>query len=216
MFCGKCGSECDEDTVFCPNCGEKVGQELDAPVNAVESSIDQQGKMIGNILRIAIAVVVVVVVVIGVKTIFFSKGYVKVVKKYYKAVENADGKELMSLFPDEYNEYLMDVSDYDDEEEMIEDKDEALEDSWDEAKDSFGEDVAFTYEIQKCKELDEDELKEINEDYKDDFDFEEEVSKGYEVKVRVIMEGEDKKESETQKLNVIKIKGKWYLDPGSI
>ena len=30
------------------------------------------------------------------------------------------------------------------------------------------------------------------------------------------MEGEDKKESETQKLNVIKIKGKWYLDPGSI
>ena len=40
MFCSKCGKEILDGTVFCPNCGNKVGEAASAPKQKVKVMLD--------------------------------------------------------------------------------------------------------------------------------------------------------------------------------
>ncbi len=42
MFCGKCGSEFNDDTLFCPNCGEPVSQQPEVEEILAEASLEEE------------------------------------------------------------------------------------------------------------------------------------------------------------------------------
>ncbi len=107
-------------------------------------------------------------------------------------------------------------------------------------KDKEIDDIQDTYDsliklIEKMDIDDEDFWEEISDELDDEFDTELNTAKaakmganllkkldgfkvtdGYEVKVKVSIEGKDDKESETMTVNIIKAGGKWFIDPLSL
>ncbi|MEI3376544.1 MAG: zinc ribbon domain-containing protein [Coriobacteriales bacterium] len=77
MYCGKCGSELDDDAAFCPECGAKTARTDTTAVEATPASVpaqpnttapaanagDPKKKRTGLIIAIAAAVVVVIAIV---------------------------------------------------------------------------------------------------------------------------------------------------------
>lgn len=215
MFCGKCGKEFDDNTVFCPNCGERLEKSVSVPPVEINSSVERQGKIIGNILRGVVAVAVIVLVIMGVKKIFFPDSYEKLVKEYCKAIEENDGEKLLSLIPDDYIEAALEDGDFENEEELAGEMEDQMKEAWGKAKDTYGDDINFSCEIVESTK-DEDRMKKRNMEMEEEYNLKEEISEYYKLELKIKMEGDKGSGSTTNNIGVMKIDGNWYLDPGSM
>lgn len=77
MFCGKCGTQLEDGTEFCPNCGENLG----APKKKIDASLMKYVAIAGGV----IAILLVAILLLG--SISSPKKTIKVLWKDLKRVE---------------------------------------------------------------------------------------------------------------------------------
>ncbi|MCR5146609.1 MAG: zinc ribbon domain-containing protein [Clostridia bacterium] len=205
-FCENCGAEMNDDQVVCPNCGN--GAEAEAETVKVEETVTTETtttsttsaansnnlKKYGIIAGAAAAVIIVLAIIIS----SISNGWKKPIDNYFKGMEKGNLKTYTKAFPDFYNEKL-DL-----------DKDD-MERMHDNLEDEYGEKIKISYKITKKENIKKDDLKNVQEYiskvYKEDV----KVSAGKEVKVKATIKGKKDEDTDTSKMYVYKINGKWKL-----
>lgn len=212
MVCKNCGAEFEG--AFCPNCGlkaEGVTAGEGAPADAgtvnqstvdsisLESTTERQGKMIGNVLRIAAGVVALVLVIVVVRLLFFKGDYKDLINDFCKAVEKQDGAAVADMMLPEILEKTDFTDDY-----IEETMQKMIESTYKQYAKKCGEGFDLTGEIIKDSE-DKDKLEDLNEELETD------ATECRELTVRWKIEGDDGTDEDEEKLTVLKVKGHWYI-----
>ncbi len=136
---------------------------------------DKQSKMIGLAIVGVAAIVVIVLLVLLIKALF-GGGYesklddaVDLVNDRCTELDDYVEIALPGFVADAYHD-LMDIAEdegEDDFEDALDNARDALENMYDELEDEYGKDFEVSYEIKKEKELDDDDLEDIEDTYKD-------------------------------------------------
>lgn len=173
----------------------------------VSRGVSNKNKKIGSIAIIAAAVVILIVA----GSVANSGAYKKPIKNYYEAIEKQDikkykkamGKTVVSAV----EELCKDTGgDKDDVDEFFE---AFIEPEYDNLVDEYGEKLKISYKIADKEKIDKDDLKELEDEFKDTYDEKVKVSKGYEIELEVTYKGKDDKGTKDEKLEVLKLNGEW-------
>ena len=202
-FCENCGAEMDDNQVVCPNCGngaeaakaeETVSNATETTTTSSSATKSNNVKLYAMIGGIAAAVIVVLAIIISI----VSSGWKKPIDNYFKGMQKANAKTYNKAYPDFYNEkYELDDDDMDKMKDYLEDE--------------YGEKIKIKYKIVKKEKIKKDDLKKVQEYIKKVYDEDVKVSAGKEVKVKATIKGKDKDKTDTNKMYVYKIDGKWKL-----
>ena len=226
-ICTNCGSQNEDSTLFCTNCGTSLQapapqptpqpapefisnyeQQQPTPEHKPTSKLDEilaklkLTRISATTLGIFAIAAIVVIVAVSILISAIFPGPKKVVKKYLNGLEKGDAKAVVNCMPS----YLWE-DDKDEKEEFI----DSLEDSLD-----YLEIESIDFKIKDVEKLDKDdqedyeEMFEYMEKFYDDFDAKD-VSAFREVKVKVTVELEDDKQTNTVKFLLIKYKGQWKI-----
>lgn len=200
-FCENCGAEMNDDQVVCPNCGNGAEAKVEETVsNATETTTTSSAankenlKKYGIIGGIALAVIVILAIIINILT----SGWKKPIDNYFKGMEKGNLKTYQKAYPDFYND-KMDLDDDD------------MEDMKDGLEDEYGEKIKISYKITKSEKIKKDDLKKVQEYIEKVYDEDVKITAGKEVKVKATIKGKDDSDTDTQKMYVYKIDGKWKL-----
>lgn len=200
MFCENCGKENPAGVAFCEGCGSA----LEGAQGGNAGGNDKVKKI--GILAGGIAVVLILLAIFGV----FTPGSVKALKKYTKGLMKANAKAV----------WAVSVSPYSDEWEMDKDeKKEALEEAEEglkEVKESRKDDkIKISYSDYKVtKKYKKSEVKKIEEYLEENcYDTDEpKIQAVHVVKYKETRKEDGDKDTETNEVVMIKVKGKWYVD----
>lgn len=194
-FCENCGAEMEDTETVCKYCGPQAeAAKANEPAAEGKASKAQSldTKNIAIIGGIAAGVVILLVIIFSI----FGKGYKKPIDNYFNGMIKGDVDKYLSAFPE-----FMDMADQIDEEDM--------EDMVDDLEDEYGEKLKVSYDITKKEKIKKDNLKDVQEYISERYDEDVKVSKGYEIKVKATIKGKDDEDTDTQKMYVYKIDGKW-------
>lgn len=206
MFCSKCGNEIKETAKFCPKCGTPIQQSGSTYQKETEKVAVRKRP---PYLAIGVIGILAVVVVLVLRFCIVSNDeiYETPIKKIFQAVNRKDGEMLMSLYPKEMIKFAKDEGFS--KETMVSLADKMLDTMINEITD--GEDFNLEYEITDVENYSSKELKdtedELNELLKCNMKIEEVKEVTFNVKETI------SGETESGKLIVIKIGGKWYVHP---
>lgn len=202
-FCENCGAEMDDNQVVCPNCGngaeakveETASVETEKTTTTSSSATSSNNlKKYGIIGGIALGVIVILAIIINI----VSNGWKKPIDNYFKGMEKANLKTYQKAYPDFYNDKMdLDQDDMDDMKDALEDK--------------YGEKIKITYKITKSEKIKKDDLKKVQEYIQKVYDEDVKISAGKEVKVKATIKGKEDDDTDTSKMYVYKIDGKWKL-----
>ena len=201
---------------------DKVGDSLKQGATKVdglagELSEKLPGGMKNNKNAVYAAAAVILLLFICLLCLIFGGGVKGTVKKYINsASDKKGGKTFYSLsYPDAVIDALKDEDEYDD---LIDDFNDGVEDMLDDLEDD--ETAPKFDKILRKEKLKKSQIKAAEEYFEDmcekyDADDDIEISKGYEVKVKVQYKDEDgDKKHSTEKICVVKIKGDgWKVIP---
>ncbi len=153
---------------------------------------------------IIIAGAAALLAVIGVLLWFFvlRDSYEKPLKQYFKGLNQFDFKKSAeAVLTDHWYTYAAERYTDGDVDEIK----EKLKDMWDEMEDEYEdvEDLEFSYKIVRKKKLKTDKLEEIEEKWQDFFE-PGELKEGYQLKVRVTIDGDERAESNTGYYTVVR------------
>jgi superfamily II DNA or RNA helicase len=113
-------------------------------------------------------------------------------------MEKGNLKTYTKAFPDFYNDKV----------DLDDDDMDKLHDS---LEDSYGKNIKIKYEVTKKENIKKDDLKKVQEYIEKVYDEDVKVTAGKEVKVKATIKGKDDSDTDTQKMYVYKINGKWKL-----
>ncbi len=228
--CEKCGKEIMDDAVVCPDC-EKSGEKSAPIINTDElrKRAEDIGSTIKNydynklvpeaikekvpgkyqkFLPLGILAVFVLIFVFIISSC--TGGYKKPVK-YLEQISNGNYKNIDKMAPKDIWEDHLDYYDMTNS-ERIEAVEEQYEGVLDEQKDKYGDNYKISYDIKEKEKLSNKELSDIRDGLKANYNVpKKSVKKGYELKVKVVKKGSEDKDTNTQKLMVVKIDGDWYI-----
>lgn len=131
-----------------------------------------------------------------------SKEYSVALDNYFKGLQEADAKKIISAYHDFYIEYYDYEDLYDD--EYVQDRLEELEDE-------YGDNIKISYEVAKEEKIEGDDIKNVQKYIKEYYDESVKVEAGYKIKVKASIKGDDDKESNSNVMYVYKINGKWGI-----
>lgn len=212
MFCGKCGTQIDEDGTFCPNCGERT---VIADINT-QKQPKRSPKKFALPLGLVAGVVLIVVIIVS---LIGGGGYKKTLDNYYKAHEKNDA-DLM------YNSVIAQYwIDYTNEGwgnsafETIQDSIEDNIDDWD-----CGHNIKISYKIVNERRATKEQLKDLEDNIYDWYAYyvyerdEFSITDAYVLDIDFTVKGDEGTESfhYPDGLLVIKENGKWRIPRGSI
>lgn len=214
MFCGQCGTNMPDDSVFCPECGAPVTPNpapaptpIPTPINpdpVNNSATSKRNRYIG-LGVVAAAVVLVVVLCV---TLFGGRSYNSVVKKGMNALLDADGKAMINLFPKDFIDYMCDEEDVT-KAELIDELEEELDDEL-EGLSAFYDVLDIDYEITKTKDFSKKNLRELSDECEDEYGFE--VKDAKEATIQFTIKGSTLGDiMPTMKWTVIKVGRNWCL-----
>lgn len=223
-FCGNCGAASDDNAKMCGNCGAPfaasksgVGDILSKIPGVNDINIKPEQKaLITKIAKIAIpavaALIVVLIVIFGI--IVPNTGAQGAMKKYFKALANADSAAIVDMLP----AYLTSEAVVGDD-DLAEYLDTYFEETQENLEDKYGE---YKYKVKdvNAKKLDKDDL----EDYEDKYDslvdrydgseteFEApKISAGYKIKCELEIKGDKKDKDGKCTVIMLKENGKWVV-----
>lgn len=208
MFCGKCGVKNADDATFCAGCGAKLdgGQVVknSAPVAANPNNKDRK---IGMITVAVIAVIVIVLII----ALFGGRSYKATVEKFVNAQFDADAEAVFELVPEKMIAHVLEEEGYDDDEfdKFIKEVNEELQDQLDYIERYLGKDWTVSYEILTAKDVTDDDLDDLKDDY-EDIDIK--VSAAKTVEVELTVKAGETETSNSLDISVIKVGRSWYLD----
>lgn len=205
-FCMHCGSQMEDNAEVCPSCGANQTNSAEAADPTVPAEAANPSSKTKPVL-IAAAAVVVLIILLILKALF-GASYIDPVDNLCKCMETGKGKYLYKCVP----AFLIE-DEYDDmkKSEIIDELDESAEDMLESLEKTFGDDIKVKYKVKKKEKIDSDDIDELEDDLKDEYDKRIKISKGYELKVKLTIKGDDRDSSNTQTLKVYKISGKWYF-----
>ena len=202
-FCENCGAEMDDNQVVCPNCGNGAEAEAvkaeEKVAEATQTTTSSAAKS-DNVKKYAIigGIAAAVVVLIAIIASILSGGWKKPINNYFKGMEKGNLKTYTKAFPDFYNDKV----DLDDDD---------MDKLHDNLEDSYGKNIKIKYEVTKKENIKKDDLKKVQEYIEKVYDEDVKVTAGKEVKVKATIKGKDDSDTDTQKMYVYKINGKWKL-----
>ena len=198
-FCENCGAEMDDNDVVCKHCGPQAEAEptvtVEEPVTSNQTSSTAKSnntKNIAIIAGIAAAVVILLVVIFSI----FGGGYKKPIDNYFKGMQKGNAETYLKAFPE-----FMDMDKNVDEDYM--------EDMLDSFEDEYGEKIKISYKITKKEKIKKADLEDVQKYIEKRYEEDVKVSAGYEIKVKATIKGKDDEDTDTQKMYVYKIDGKW-------
>lgn len=202
-FCQNCGSEMQDQEVFCANCGTQ---------NDAAPAADNKKKLFA-IIGGAVAIVLVLVLLVP---MIFGGAQKAAAQKYLNAYYKGNVGSLKSLAPEEYWEYVDDKLDL----EVKDVKDDWKDDWKDNLEDivedegfeeSYGDKGKISYKYQDKREADKDVLKAVKKYLDSTYDIKEKDVKAlYIVDFTYTYKGDKNKDVETGSVYVVQIKNKWY------
>lgn len=227
MFCEKCGSQLEPNAVFCGSCGAKVeapaeaapvaeAPVVEAPVvetpvaeapaaGAIDTPFGPVAKEKAIGIAAIAAGVVVVLLLIG---LIFGGGARKTAKKYVDAVYKGNARAIVNSIPRKVLNEILDEENME-KKELIEEIEDSLEYVEEELDDEYRRWRVVTKVIDENKIVG-DALENLQDRYDDVFDVK--VSAAKYVTVKMTLKTEEDPEWSYQRVRMIKVGGKWYLD----
>lgn len=219
MVCKNCGANVPETSKFCTTCGATVETDIGLQDNAMAPAAEATGaaailKDKQKLIKVGVPVLAGIVAVVIALILILGGSYKSVVKNYYKAMENGKGSTLQSCSPYEvaYLKATGKSKDY------IKDQfNEAAKNRQQSLQEEYKKGYKVKYEIKDEEKMDKDDLDEyedvINEAIKSEgIDLKKaKISAGYKLEVEVTIEGDEKDDTYTENLTVLKINGKWNV-----
>lgn len=207
-FCENCGAEMDDNETVCKYCGPKADTTAEPEVTAsVEETAtnnttvenNTSSAKSNNTKNIAIigGIVAAVIVIIAIICSIIGGGWKKPIDNYFKGMEKANAKTYLKAFPE-----FMDMDDTVD--------DDYMEDMKDSFEEEYGEKIKISYKITKKEKIKKGDLENVKKYIKKKYEEDVKVSAGYEVKVKATIKGKEGEDTDSQKMYVYKIDGKWY------
>jgi len=205
MFCGKCGTEVQNNMAFCPNCGDSI-------VPITNSKYKSNNSRTRSVVFVIVAVIIFIVGIILTFS-YVNKGYEKPIKNFYKSIEKHDSDLLESTLSD----YLI--------ENMLSDYSEAgcngnvYESIIEEFIDNLdcGENVEIDYRITEVIDAEENEYLKLKNNYSFWYEYITDGSDEYKVKNPIVVKtsadikGLKSSETFTAEFLIIKENGKWKI-----
>lgn len=227
MFCDKCGKENPQGSAFCQYCGNPMAssapqpQSYEAPQNqgGFNPTPMQLPKMNINwkkILTFAIPGVVILALILIFVSCLGSCGAEGALKAYFEGeMFGNNPKAYMEVMVDPVQmEYYIDEGKYDDKNDMLDEYKDDCEDtkeSYREAKKEYG--ASAKYEVKKTYKYDKDEIEALGEyfeEYYEEYGYDaDDIQDAVTFKVKVTVKIDGEKESYTDEVTFVKIKGKW-------
>jgi len=219
-FCMNCGAEKEDENLLCPACTNSQ-----QPTTEVSPEQEQQAILEGqNVVNeqfadgsstvtvakrkkqfyIVMGVAVLAIIMI-IALIFGGSGYMGPIKKMCKGIESGNAKYLLSTIPKEV--VKADSIEKDDLQLSMDGLKETLEDQ-------YGKNIKVTYKKLQAKKMDKDDLTDLKDDLKEYYNVNG-VSEAYNIKVSMEIKGNEDSDVNVTDVVVMKIKGKWYLDPSN-
>lgn len=212
MFCGKCGTENVEGTPFCAGCGADLGGgKSKSKLKVGKFNLDLKNRK--TLIALGAGVLALVVVLV---LLFGGNSPKKVADKFMNAYVDADAKGMMKVVHDDIIDQIMEDEDMDKDDwnDQLDELSEGLEAMYEQMEDYYDGKLKLTYEVKSEKDMKGDDLDDLKDEYEDEYDLK--VKDAKLVKVKLTVKCGDYKESETMELVVVKIGGKWYIDPNSM
>lgn len=242
MFCRNCGTQVSENQKFCPNCGTSLDQTQTGQAAQEQATngyyqqepVQQPKKKSGRAVVIICIIAAVVVIAAAAAAIVWalrgsgpsdlkSSGetetkeslYTDPVDKLMEGMVKQDGNIMLEAFSDGTIMVLERQSGYE--------KDEIADMLEEMFTNSLGMSVKtgsyqIDYEINEEEVLSEEDLKGIQDQF-DSEEIDEKIEEGKSLELTLIVGMEaltDETFEDTIELNVIKVDGKWYIDPTSM
>jgi len=217
MFCGKCGTQIPDGAGFCPSCGNATGAQTAAANNTTQVVTEAPKKKVSTNTIIGIVAVAAVVVALAIILIsIFAGGSAgsgspeAAVENYVEATFDFDIDKLLECIHEDIVNRTAD-EEYDGDVDALK---EELQEVLDMSKGMMG-DAEFDYDIIDSTDIKGDDLDELTEDFKDEFDLKISAAAEveFEVSIKGEMFGEEINETEEATITVVKIDGKWYIHP---
>lgn len=223
MFCTECGAKNEDSAKFCVECGAKLGNsnvrikiptpsETDSGMN--KKLIRNPRKKI-NVIPIIILLILAVAVVTFPRLILSGQSEKKLIKEFIKAEMTADGEKVIEILPDEIVE-AAETQGGMTKNEFIKAVQEQLNSAMNTVVNTYGEEWKYSYEIKSIKKASQEDIEEWKNTYKDGFEMDVDISEGKICEVEINFNGNEIRNTSNIELNLVKIRGKWYVDFASL
>lgn len=223
MFCTECGAKNEDSAKFCVECGAKLGNsnvrikiptpsETDSGMN--KKVIRNPRKKI-NVIPIIILLILAVAVVTFPRLILSGQSEKKLIKEFIKAEMTADGEKVIEILPDEIVE-AAETQGGMTKNEFIKAVQEQLNSAMNTVVNTYGEEWKYSYEIKSIKKASQEDIEEWKNTYKDGFEMDVDISEGKICEVEINFNGNEINNTSNIELNLVKIRGKWYVDFASL
>ena len=166
--------------------------------------------------RIGIAAVsaVALVAVAGIIALCFflfgGTSYQRAIDNLMQASLGADAKAAYNMFPKAYQQKMLDEQGYANEREAIEDISDELDDAKAALDEMLGEGWQYNYKVLSAENRSGRELRELKEEYLDDYDIQ--VDAAMTAEVELAIRCDKGNQSSTMELPLVKIGRSWYID----
>lgn len=223
MFCTECGAKNEDSAKFCVECGAKLGNsnvrikiptpsETDSGMN--KKVIRNPRKKI-NVIPIIILLILAVAVVTFPRLILSGQSEKKLIKEFIKAEMTADGEKVIEILPDEIVE-AAETQGGMTKNEFIKAVQEQLNSAMNTVVNTYGEEWKYSYEIKSIKKASQEDIEEWKNTYKDGFEMDVDILEGKICEVEINFNGNEIRNTSNIELNLVKIRGKWYVDFASL
>lgn len=228
MFCRNCGTELKEGAKFCPKCGTPAtpvqqkresqfsngGQSQNGELTGGTQAVSRRKAKKIPVFAIGVIVILIAAVVLIVRG-FLGGGYEEPIKNLVRGIEKRDGSMILKAFPEELLEAAEEEDGYD-REEMAQMFESVFSYSIGDF-DLTDIDYTVSYEIKDDLDLSEREMKEIEDDLEaEGADLDIKAGKEVELELKIAIDGIGYEETREETIEVIKIGGKWYINPLSM
>lgn len=203
MYCKSCGTEIEEEAKFCPNCGSTVH----------ENSI-LKNKIIQNIKKHK-ASYSVLILLVTVGCLIFNmfatekSTYETPIENLVEAIETRDTEKYIEIFPEDFLEYARtNFSNYGMSFEQ------SIQASFNVAS-ILGNvsNLKVKYTINSAIDCSQSEIADKIESLENETNLTFDISEAKKLDVTVVFRSGDQMDTKNDTMTVIKIEGKWYIDP---
>ncbi|MBR1653864.1 MAG: hypothetical protein IJ690_02795 [Clostridia bacterium] len=122
------------------------------------------------------------------------------VKNMVEGLVEANSSKFIQAFPPFLSTYMDDFFD-----------DETLKSAVESATSEYGDNIKMSYEVISQKEIEQSKLEEMEKELKESYNQTVDITKGYELEVKITTKGDKAEDSETDSFEVYQIDGTYYI-----